>query len=134
MLAEIQQNSDITYRLYDYDRLTDGKKRELHIDKSIDVITAPFDCEGGISDYSKTADDSMAEFVDCERFTAWKINVKNGFSFEMDKDFMTMTVIDGNGIVNDSAVKKGDSFILPCGIGKVTLEGQMTLIASSPKG
>lgn len=134
MLTEIQQNSDITYRLYDYDRLTDGKKRELHIDKSIDVITAPFDCQRGIKNYFETADDSMAEFVDCERFTAWKINVKNGFSFEMDKDFMTMTVIDGNGIVNGSAVKKGDNFILPCGIGKVTLEGQMTLIASSPKG
>ena len=41
MILETQQNSDITYRVYDYGRLTNGKPRELHIDKSIDVITVP---------------------------------------------------------------------------------------------
>ena len=41
MILETQQNSDITYRVYDYDRLPNGKPRELHVDKSIDVITVP---------------------------------------------------------------------------------------------
>lgn len=38
LVAEIQENSNLTYRLYDYDRVgKDGKKRELHIDKALDV-------------------------------------------------------------------------------------------------
>ena len=41
LILETQQNSDITYRVYDYGRLSNGKPRELHIDKSIDVITVP---------------------------------------------------------------------------------------------
>ena len=39
---ETQQSSDVTYRFYDYDRLENGKKRQLHIEKSLDVTTAPF--------------------------------------------------------------------------------------------
>ena len=42
LILETQQNSDVTYRLYDYDRLSNGVPRELHIEKSIDVIKAPF--------------------------------------------------------------------------------------------
>ena len=40
-ILETQQSSDVTYRVYDYDRLSNGKPRELHVDKSIDVITVP---------------------------------------------------------------------------------------------
>ena len=43
LILETQQNSDITYRLYDYDRISDGKKRPLHIDKSKDVIKVPYE-------------------------------------------------------------------------------------------
>ena len=134
LLAEIQQNSDITYRVYDYDRLSDGKPRELHIDKSLDVIKVPSPtADECVRNYEQTDPDSMISISDCDHFTAWKINVDKGFEFDMDKGFMTMTVIEGNGIVNGSVINKGDSFILPCGIGKVTLEGQMTIIASNPK-
>lgn len=47
LLAEIQQNSNTTYRLYDYDRVgTDGKKRELHTDKAAEVIKTSFNLTG----------------------------------------------------------------------------------------
>ncbi|MCR4990936.1 MAG: beta-glucosidase [Lachnospiraceae bacterium] len=134
LLAEIQQNSDITYRVYDYDRISDGKPRELHVEKSLDVITIP---APGAAECIKNCLDPKAntvtELSDCEHFTAVKITVDGDMSFDMDKDFMTMTVIEGNGIVGSSVVKKGDSFIIPCGYGKVDLKGEMTIIASSPK-
>ncbi|MCR4788578.1 MAG: beta-glucosidase [Lachnospiraceae bacterium] len=134
MLAEIQQNSDITYRLYDYDRLSDGKPRELHVNKCLDVITVPEpETDNVIKNAAEGEKNALVELTDHDRFTVWKITVDNEFSFTQDKDFMTMTVIDGNGIVNGSVVKKGDGFILPCGIGNITLEGQMTIIAASPK-
>ena len=43
VILETQQNSDITYRVYDYDRLSDGKPRQLHVDESINTIVAPFE-------------------------------------------------------------------------------------------
>ena len=54
LILETQQNSDITYRVYDYDRLSNGKPRELHIDKSIDVITV---LAQSVSDSVKSAAD-----------------------------------------------------------------------------
>ena len=57
LILETQQNSDITYRVYDYGRLSNGKPRELHIDKSIDVITVP----------AKSVADSVKSVADLPR-------------------------------------------------------------------
>ena len=59
-LLETQQSSDITYRLYDYDRIRNGVKRDLHIEKSLDVITVPSpDVKGQIVLYDMTGDNSV---------------------------------------------------------------------------
>ncbi len=52
MILETQQNSDITYRVYDYDRLQNGQPRQLHIKQSIDVITCPANNKDLIKNYS----------------------------------------------------------------------------------
>ena len=135
MLAEIQQNSDVTYRLYDYDRLSDGKPRQLHIEKSIDVINVPAaDNDDCIKSFSDVPENEMTLMTQCEKFYAWKIKVNGQMCFDMDKDFMTMLVIEGNGIVNGKVVNKKDSFIIPCNVGNIKLEGEMTVIAASPNG
>lgn len=41
MIMEIQQSSDVTYRLYDYGRVRNGEPRALHVDKSLDVMRIP---------------------------------------------------------------------------------------------
>lgn len=132
LILETQQNSDITYRVYDYDRLSNGKPRELHIDKSIDVITVP---AKSVADSVKSVADlpvnTLNELYVCKYFHIYKIEVSGKMTFEQNAPFMNMTVTEGNGIVNSQPVKKGDHFILPNGFGNVELQGRMQIIAST---
>ena len=129
---ETQQNSDITYRVYDYDRLSNGKPRELHIDKSIDVITVP---AKSVADSVKSVADlpvnTLNELYACKYYHIYKIEVSGKMTFEQNAPFMNMTVTEGNGIINGQPVKKGDHFILPNGFGTVELQGDMQIIAST---
>lgn len=132
MILEIQQNSDITYRVYDYDRLTDGKTRQLHVEQSIDVITVPaLPAKDSVKEAAYLPENTMNELISCDYYRVWKLEVAGGFSFEQEYPFLIMSVIDGEGTVNGKDVKKGDHFILPNGFGKVDLQGKMQLIAST---
>lgn len=132
LILETQQNSDITYRVYDYDRLSNGKPRELHIDKSIDVITVP---AKSVSDSVKSAADlpvnTLNELYACKYYHIYKLEVSGKMTFEQKTQFMNMTVTEGDGIINGRLVKKGDHFILPNGFGTVELQGEMQIIAST---
>lgn len=134
MILETQQNSDITYRVYDYDRLTDGKPRQLHVKQSIDVITVPApsarDSVRFVDDLPKNV---MNELISCDYYTVWKLDVTKPVVVEQKYPFLSMSVIEGEGIVNGQMIRKGDHFILPAGIGEVTLKGDMKIIASSVK-
>lgn len=134
MILETQQNSDITYRVYDYDRLTDGKPRQLHVKQSIDVITVP---APSAEDSVRFADDLpknvMNELISCDYYTVWKLDVTGSVTVEQKYPFLNMSVIEGEGLVNGQMIKKGDHFILPAGIGEVSLRGDMKIIASTVK-
>ena len=132
MILETQQNSDITYRVYDYGRLTDGKPRQLHVEQSIDVITVPaLSAKDSVKEAAYLPENTMNELISCDYYRVWKLEVAGGFSFEQEYPFLIMSVIDGEGTVNGKDVKKGDHFILPNGFGKVDLQGKMQLIAST---
>lgn len=132
MILETQQNSDITYRVYDYGRLTDGKPRQLHVKQSIDVITVP---APSAADSVKSAlalpENTLNELISCDYYTVWKLDVAGVMSFEQTHPFLIMSVIEGEGSVDGRRICKGDHFILPQSYGTAELRGQMTLIASS---
>ena len=75
LILETQQNSDITYRVYDYDRLQDGKPRALHVQQSIDVIKAPF--EPAVAEHEKLdVEGAEAEkLVSCPCYTVASISL-----------------------------------------------------------
>ncbi len=132
VILETQQNSDITYRVYDYDRLTNGQPRQLHVQQSIDVITVPAaSVENSIKSAAHTPENEMVELISCDYYTVWKLHVTKPFILKQDKPFMNMSVIEGQGLVNGQLIQKGDHFILPAGIGEVDLRGDMQLIAST---
>lgn len=134
MILETQQNSDITYRVYDYDRLSNGKPRELHVQQSIDVITVPApSAEDSVSHAADLPANTMNELIACDYYKVYKLSVTEPVSFEQEHPFLIMSVIEGEGLVNGQMIRKGDHFILPSGFGKVELQGDMTLIASSVK-
>lgn len=131
-ILETEQNSDITYRIYDYDRLVDGKPRELHLEKALDVITVPAatpqEC---ISHVENVPVNTKNMLIACDFYKVWKIDVKGSMTFIQDEKFMLASVVSGNGTLNGEEIKKGDHFILPYGFGEVKLAGDMELIVSA---
>lgn len=132
MILETQQNSDITYRVYDYGRLKDGKPRELHIEKSIDVIQVPAKPVGeSVKSARDLPKNEWVELISCDYYTVFKLDLDGTLSFDQKHPFLNVSVIEGCGIINGQVIKKGDHFILPDQYGMVELTGEMELIAST---
>ena len=111
MILETQQNSDITYRVYDYDRLSNGKPRELHVQQSIDVITVPApSAEDSVSHAADLPANTMNELIACDYYKVYKLTVTEPVSFEQEHPFLIMSVIEGEGLVNGQMIRKGDHF------------------------
>ncbi|MDE6618992.1 MAG: mannose-6-phosphate isomerase, class I [Lachnospiraceae bacterium] len=131
-ILETQQNSDITYRVYDYGRLQNGRPRELHIEKSIDVITVPAkSVEESVINIPADAKNTMNQLISCNYYQVWKLDVDGSMEVSQDYPFLIMSVVEGDGLINGQMIKKGDHFILPSGYGKAQLQGKMELIASA---
>lgn len=124
LIAEIQQNSNVTYRVYDYGRVgKDGKKRDLHIEKALAVTNRiPI-----VKDNS-----SYPHVADCDYFTVDKLNLDGKVMRELtgevsEESFASILMLDGEGIIENEGetlgYKKGDSFLLSAGSGKYTIKG-----------
>ncbi len=124
LIAEIQQNSNVTYRVYDYGRVgRDGKKRDLHIEKALAVTNRiPIARDNG----------SYPHVADCDYFTVDKLNLDGGNMEKMEgfvsgASFESILILDGKGTISDRnesmEFQKGDSFFLPAGSGAYWVEG-----------
>lgn len=132
LILETQQNSSITYRLYDYDRLQNGKKRDLHIEKSLDVIRVPE--RSAASQVKSTCglpSNSLNRIHACDKYSVFKLDVSGSAAFEQKYPFLAASVLEGEGSLDGEAVHKGDHFILPCGYGEVRASGSMSMILST---
>lgn len=130
MLLETQQSSDITYRVYDYDRLSGGKPRELHIEKSIDVITAPFEESSYDVTISFGLNYTSEKLIECPYYSVEKFKINGKAQIAQQYRFMNISVIDGHGTIDNTPIKKGDNFILPGNYGIAEFDGSMQLITS----
>lgn len=135
LVLETQQNSDTTYRVYDYDRVdSNGNKRDLHVDKSIAVTTVPH--VENKADYNIIKNDNfkLTTFLSNEFFSVHKLDVFTEYSSTQDKPFELYSVIDGSGKLvsnsNEYSLNKGDNFILPNNFGEFKLIGNLQLIIS----
>lgn len=133
LILETQQSSDITYRVYDYDRLSDGKPRQLHVRQSIDVITAPFIDRAPEKKEGVTCNKQLGQLVHCPFYTVWKLDCSGKEQLVMDQKFMLASVIAGTGSINGEELKKGDHFIIPNNVKELLFKGNMSLILSSPQ-
>ena len=133
MLLETQQNSDITYRVYDYDRLSDGKPRQLHVEQSKAVTTVPavpaYEC---ISHPEILTDNEISVIISNPYYEVSHMRVKGQAAFKQTDTFRNVTVLEGTGLINGTLIRRGDHFIIPAGYGLVSLEGEMTLFMSTP--
>ena len=132
VILETQQNSDITYRVYDYDRLSNGKPRDLHIKQSLDVITVPAKSpEESIIHTENEEKNKLVELINCKYYTVFHLSLDGDMSFEQKYPFLNMTVTDGSGIINGQPVRKGDNLIIPNGFGEVKLQGELDAVLST---
>lgn len=132
LLAEIQQNSNTTYRVYDYGRLgADGKPRALHVDKAVDVTnctppTRSTNPEGKLiigNGYSRQL------LTKCNLFNVEKVSVNDKFTDTADDtSFVSILVTDGIGSVDKMKINKGDSLFIPAGYGEFTVKGNTEII------
>lgn len=132
LLLETQQSSDITYRVYDYDRLADGKPRQLHVKESIDVIKAPFEenQDEKPAVVKETDSGKKLHLVTCAYYTTDKIDVTGQWTENFGDSFANVSILEGEGKVNGIPVAKGQHFIVPAGFGEVVFEGALSLICS----
>ena len=131
----MQQNSDTTYRVYDYDRVDkDGNTRELHIEKTKDVTKVPFEKATTSTNEEKLERATITYLADEKYFSVYKVDVKGQISLEKTATGNLFTVLEGSGsVVIDGInydVEKGASFILTTACSSYTLEGNMFLIGS----
>ena len=134
LLAEIQQNSNVTYRVYDYGRVgNDGKKRELHIEKALAVA-------GRLPIQNR--DHGYPHVADCDYFTVDQLFLDGKFMRSMTgvvsgDSFLSLLFLEGSGMVScldekegcgaeedrHTAFRKGDSLFLPAGTGRYEISG-----------
>lgn len=132
LILETQQNSDITYRVYDYGRLVDGSPRQLHVKQSMEVINVP---DGGAESTIFHADslpvNQMNLLAECSYYKVWKLPVKGEVNISQEYPFLIADILEGGGAVDGRQVKKGDHFLLPAGYGSVSFCGEMDVILSA---
>ena len=134
LILETQQNSDITYRVYDYNRLVDGKPRQLHVSQSIDVINVPDETyKTAITKAETVADNELTLLTESDYYKVWKLNVKDAVTIEQEYPFLILSVLEGSGVVEGRPVKKGDHMLVPNEYGQISFLGDMELIASTAK-
>ena len=131
VVLETQQNSDITYRLYDYDRLWNGAKRELHVDKCKDVITVPATDVSAAIVHDTDKAQGIRLLNSCEYYNVSRVNVTSELEIDVNEHYILVSVIEGDGLLGSHPIKLGDHFILPVGYGKAVFSGNMKLIVSS---
>ncbi|MDQ7982641.1 MAG: mannose-6-phosphate isomerase [Spiroplasma sp.] len=126
LVFELQQSSDITYRLYDYNRLEkDGNPRKLHLSQTKDIVKTP-DVE------SSQANGHNNYLVDNQFFKLVKIDNSNDAKtyHYPNVRWLQATVLKGFGTIDGVKIKVGDSFILPHGYEQFELSGQLLIMLS----
>lgn len=135
LLLEVQQSSDITYRVYDYDRIdSNGKPRELHTDLALDAIdfTVSSDCLRHYPDRAGKISLINSIFFDVDR-----IMVRDDYFLRTPHDaFLCMMCIDGNVAIDHgtsqlTSLRRGESVLVPACVSSLNIKGQATIITAT---
>ena len=126
LICEIQQNSNLTYRVYDYGRKDkNGNERELHVEKALKVTAL-----NAFENKNLSVQTTAGEVIGASKyFTVTKVRVLGETALKTDKkSFCCLTVVKGNGEVDGRSAKLGDSFFVPANFGKFIIKGDMEII------
>ena len=138
VIAEIQQNSNTTFRIYDFQRKdTDGKLRPLHLERAAEVVgykpIIPQNCRANSNVVFPGF--SMSEMFCCDYFQAHRIDVMEETTLRCDgSSFHHLLCVEGNvSICADRAswsFARGDSYFLPAALGEYKIQGKCRILLS----
>ena len=139
LIAEIQQNSNTTYRIYDYGRVgADGKPRQLHVEKAQMVTRlAPPDREPKSQGQPERFPGGVRTLLSsCEYFTVTQISLSGKEEFSADHtSFHSLLMLEGEAVLSWSngvmRITKGESVLVPANTGRYTLEGKGELVLTT---
>ncbi|MGS2780101.1 mannose-6-phosphate isomerase, class I [Robertmurraya sp. GLU-23] len=137
LVLETQQSSDTTYRVYDYERVDDGgNRRELHLEKAIEVTTVPHKAETITPVTHQENGAKITTYIESSFFSVYKWEIETTASFKSYNQYLLCSVINGEGsLVKDGEtylLGKGDHFILPVNFGVFEMKGPIEVLVSQP--
>jgi mannose-6-phosphate isomerase class I len=131
LLLEIQQSSDLTYRVYDYDRLEDGKKRPIHLKEALEVINVP---DNSPIPHPISHFGTQNEMIfSGKHFMINTLKVVNNYTFNNVLNYYLLIITSGSGKVGSMKCRMGDAFILTTSPHPLTVEGNLELVLVRPK-
>lgn len=131
LIAEIQQNSNITYRVYDYNRRgADGKLRELHVDDALAVIDKIEDPSAVRAD----ANEELGIITKCGYFTVY--HFEKAFTMTAtEESFVHLLCLGGEAVITwnggEMNIKKGESVYIPAGFGEFAVSEGADIVVST---
>lgn len=133
LFAEIQENSDITYRIYDFDRIENGKKRELHLKEAADVID--FDAKAVIINTDFSNDENRKNIIKKKYYSIDKMKINKKFEDVNEKSMIIYSILNGKGKIEytlnnekkEVLIQKGETVLIPVGI-DIELIGELEIL------
>lgn len=135
LICEVQQSSNVTYRVYDYGRLVNGKPRQLHLDKAMRVINFSAFRDRTGSGKKEPAGEGCAlrHLTQCRYFRCRELTLGGTFAEQSGGSFTAIDFLSGEGEINGERFRAGDSFFIPCGE-KFEIKGKgLAVLTDSPK-
>ena len=139
-ICEIQQNSNCTYRMYDYDRRDKfGNPRELHVKKALDVVDNHKYIKDNKTEVVIARNEHFSEerLVQCKYFEVYKYDVNDEAKITVDEaSFVSVLFINGSGTIETDDYEKtmefkaGDSFFVSAGLRSIIIKGQATMVVT----
>lgn len=133
LLAEVQESSNTTYRIYDYNRVgADGKPRELHVEDGAAVTKLEKYSQPDFANPALDTDERRL-LADCPLFKVWKLDIDGASCGNAtEESFVSLLIMDGEGSLECCGetleLKKGDSLFIPANAGEYKLCGKLEII------
>ena len=138
LIAEIQQSSNTTFRVYDYQRRgADGKPRPLHLERAAEVLdyapTVPEECKA--NSVATFPAFTMTEMFSCRYFKAYRLDVRTETTLRCDgQSFQHLLCVEGGGeiISNEKSypLERGGSYFMPAALGEYQIKGKCRVLLS----
>lgn len=137
VILEIQQSSDTTYRVFDYNRTdANGNERDLHLQQAYDVTMFPHQQPEVTITQEGTQDGQIFHYLTNDYFSVYKWDLKKELTVALPEKYYLASVITGEGEMEIEGqvypIGLADSFILPKNIKEVTLRGDLEIMVANP--